>query len=118
MEAKSIAKFQRLSSRRIGLVLDQVRSNSVKKALDVLPFVEKRTAELVYKTVRSAAANLEVKAGKKLDLSKVYIKEAFANMGPGSNLRRIQPGPQGRALPYRKNMAHLTVVVSDERGGK
>ena len=77
MEAKSIAKFQRLSSRRIGVVLDQIRGTTVKKALDVLPFIEMRTSELVYKAIHSAAANLEVKAGKKLDSSKIYIKEIF-----------------------------------------
>ena len=118
MEAKSIAKFQRLSPRRISVVLDQIRGTTVKKALDVLPFIEMRTSELVFKTIHSAAANLEVKAGKKLDSSKIYIKEIFANIGPSGNLKRIQPGPQGRAMPYRKSMSHLTVVVSDEKGGK
>jgi large subunit ribosomal protein L22 len=51
-------------------------------------------------------------------MGKVYVKEAFANQGPAGNLRRIQPGPQGRAMPYRKSMSHLTVVVSDEKGGR
>ncbi len=118
MEAKSIAKFQRLSSRRVGVVLDQIRGLSVKKALEVLPFIEMRTSELVYKTIHSAAANLEVKLGAKQDMAKLYVKEAFANIGPSGNLKRIQPGPQGRAMPYRKNMSHLTVVVSDTKGGK
>ena len=118
MEAFAIAKFQRHGSRKVGLVLDQIRGKNVKTAEDMLPFIEKRTAELVYKTLHSAAANLEVKLGKKVDMSKVYIKEAFANIGPMGNLRRIQPGPQGRAMPYKKSMCHLTVVVSDEKGGR
>ncbi|WP_424245695.1 large subunit ribosomal protein L22 [Elusimicrobium posterum] len=118
MEAFAKAKFQREGSRKVNLVLDQVRKKNVQEALEVLPFIEKGTADLVYKTLHSAAANLEVKAGKKIDMSKVYIKEAFANIGPMRNLRRIQPGPQGRAMPYKKSMCHLTVVVSDEKGGR
>ncbi|MDR0291960.1 MAG: 50S ribosomal protein L22 [Elusimicrobium sp.] len=118
MEAFAIAKFQRYGSRKVGLVLDQIRGKNVKAAENVLPFIEKTTAELVYKTVHSAAANLEVKLGKKVDMGKVYIKEAYANIGPMGNLRRIQPGPQGRAMPYKKSMCHLTVVVSDEKGGR
>ncbi|WP_428897095.1 large subunit ribosomal protein L22 [Parelusimicrobium proximum] len=117
MEAFAIAKFQRHGDRKISLVLEQIRGKNIKAAQEILPFIEKRTAELVYKTLNSAAANLEVKTGTKLDLSKVYVKEAFANQGPTRNLRRIQPGPQGRAMPYRKSMSHLTVVVSDEKKG-
>ena len=106
MEACAKAKFQRYGSRRVNLVLDQIRG-----------FVAKRTADLVAKTLHSAAANLQVKAGKKLDFSHVYIKEAFANLGPSGHLRRVQPGPQGRAMPYKKSMCHLTVIVTDEKKG-
>lgn len=118
MEAFAIAKFQRIGSRKIGLVLDQIRGRDVKSVSQMLPFVEKRSADVVAKTVKSAAANLQVKLGKEVDMGKVYIKEAYANIGPSGNLRRIQPGPQGRAMPYRKAMSHLTVVVSDEKGGR
>jgi len=117
MDAFAKAKFQRYGSRKVGLVLDQIRGKTVKKAQDVLPFIEKRTADLVYKTVNSATANLGIKLGKPVDAAKVYIKEAYANIGPMGNLRRVQPGPQGRAMPYRKSMCHLTVVVSDEKKG-
>ena len=97
MEACAKAKFQRFGSRKVNLVLDQIRGKNVKAAEEVLPFVAKRTSDLVAKTLHSAAANLEVKAGKKLDFSKVFIKEAFANLGPSGHLKRVQPGPQGRS---------------------
>lgn len=117
MEACAKAKFQRFGSRKVNLVLDQMRGKSVKSAEEVLPFIAKRTADLVAKTIHSAAANLQVKAGKKLDLKTVFIKEAYANLGPSSHLRRVQPGPQGRAMPYKKSMCHLTVIVCDEKKG-
>ena len=116
-EGKAEAKFLDSGSRKVNLVLDQIRGKNVKAAEDVLPFVAKRTANVVAKTLHSAAANLEVKSGKKLDFSKVFIKEAFANLGPSSRLKRVQPGPQGRAMPYKKSMCHLTIVVTDEKKG-
>ena len=117
MEACAKAKFQRYGSRKVNLVLDQIRGKNVKAAEDVLPFIAKRTSDLVFKTLHSAAANLEVKAGKKLDMTHVFIKEAFANLGPSNHLKRVQPGPQGRAMPYKKSMCHLTVIVTDEKKG-
>ena len=65
MQAIAKAKFQRYGSRKVNLVLDQIRGKNVKAAEDVLPFIAKRTADLVAKTIHSAAANLEVKAVKK-----------------------------------------------------
>lgn len=115
MEACSKAKFQRYGSRKVGLLLDLVRGKSVKAAEGIIPFTGLRASTLVQKTILSAAANLQVKSGHKLDLAKVYIVEAYANIGPMKHLKRIQPGPQGRAMPYKRNVCHLTVFVSDER---
>ena len=117
MEACSKAKFQRYGSRKVGLLLDLVRGKSVKAAEGMIPFTGLRCSELVQKTIHSAASNLQVKSGKKLDFSKVYIKEAYANIGPMKHLKRVQPGPQGRAMPYKKSVCHVTVIVSDEKKG-
>ena len=118
MEACSKAKFQRFGSRKISFLLDLVRGKSVKASQGIIPFSGLRCSELVQKTINSAAANLGMKTGNKNpDLSKVYIKEAYANIGPMKHLKRIQPGPQGRAMPYKKSVCHLTVVVSDEKKG-
>jgi large subunit ribosomal protein L22 len=118
MEACSKAKFQRYGSRKVGLLLDLVRGKSVKQSEAIIPFSGLRSSDMVQKTINSAAANLAVKSGNKnMDLSKVYIKEAYANIGPMKHLKRIQPGPQGRAMPYKKSVCHLTVIVSDEKAG-
>ena len=46
MEACAKAKFQRYGSRKVNLVLDQIRGKNVKAAEDMLPFIAKRTADL------------------------------------------------------------------------
>ena len=73
---------------------------------------------MVKKTLHSAASNLENKLGRKVGFENIYIKEAYADKGPMKNLRRYHAGPQGRAMPYVKNSCHLTIVVTDEKGGK
>ena len=118
MEASSKAKFQRYGSRKVRFLLDLVRGKSVKASLGIVPFSGLRCSDLVQKTINSAAANLGVKTGSKNpDLSKIYIKEAYSTQGPMKHLKRIQPGPQGRAMPYKKSVCHLTVIVSDEKKG-
>ncbi len=117
MEACAKAKFQRYGSRKVAFLLDLVRNLNVKKAEEVIEFSGLRCSDMVKKTIHSAAANLQVKSGKQLDFSKLYIKEAYANIGPMKHLKRIQPGPQGRAMPYKRNVCHLTVTVSDVRKG-
>ncbi|MDR1124374.1 MAG: 50S ribosomal protein L22 [Elusimicrobiota bacterium] len=118
MEACSKAKFQRYGSRKVMFLLDLVRGKSVKASQGIVPFSGLRCCDLVQKTINSAAANLGVKTGNRTpDLAKIYIKEAYANIGPMKHLKRIQPGPQGRAMPYKKSVCHLTVIVSDEKKG-
>jgi large subunit ribosomal protein L22 len=114
MEATAYAKFQRFGRRKVGQVLDEIRGKSVRTAEAILPQVPRRASALVQKTLKSAVANLMVKAGKKLEPSQIWVKAAWSNQGPMKNLKRIQPGPMGRALPFKRKMCHLTVVVSDE----
>lgn len=118
MEAKCVSKFQRYGTRKVSQVLDQIRGKDVKTAESILPLIPRRAAELVQKAVHSAASNLQVKLGDKLDFNKIYIVEAFSDQGPMNHLRRFHAGPQGRAMPYKKSSCHLTVVVSDEKRTK
>lgn len=118
MEAKCNLKYQRYGRRKVGQLLDQIRGKSLFEAEHILVSIPMRATELVHKAVKSAGANLSVKMGKKLDLKSVWVKAAFANQGPMKFLKRVQPGPQGRAMPFKRKMCHLTVTVSDTKGGK
>jgi large subunit ribosomal protein L22 len=115
MEAVSKAKFQRFGRRKVGQVLDQIRGKDVQTAENIISAIPRGCADMVQKTLKAAAANLSVKAGKKLDPSGIWIKTAFADQGPMGQLKRMQPGPQGRALPFKRKSCHVTVVVSDSK---
>ena len=70
---------------------------------------------LVGQTLRSAVANLQVKAGKKLELSNIYVKAAWVGQGPMSQMKRVLPAPMGRAMTIKRKVCHLTMIVSDKK---
>lgn len=117
MEATAHARFQRFGARKVAQVLRELRGKPVLKAEQMLPLMPRVCAVMITKTVQSAAANLAVKAaraGKTLVPEKVYIKECWSTMGPMGHMKRVMPGPQGRANTFRRKVCHLTVTVSDE----
>ncbi|HUT85762.1 MAG TPA: uL22 family ribosomal protein [Elusimicrobiales bacterium] len=115
MDALAKAKFQRISQTKVSQLLNEVRGKNVTMAEYIAQTASKGATTLVVKTINSAAANLSIKLGKKLNPDEVWIKRAYADRGPMRNLQRIRPGPQGRAMPFRRKMCHLTIIVSDNR---
>jgi large subunit ribosomal protein L22 len=112
MEARSIAKYIRISPRKVRQVVNLVRGRSVEEAINLLHFTPKAGSDPVEKTLRSAVANAMNKdANSKLNPEDLFIKEIKVDEGP--TMRRYRPGPMGRAHIIRKRMCHITVVVSD-----
>ena len=117
MEAIAHARFQRFGTRKVAQTLKEIRGKSVLEAEQILPMIPRVAGTMIAKTVRSAAANLTIKAnraGKTLVPEKVYIKECWSDMGPMGHMKRVMPAPMGRANTFRRKVCHLTVVVSDE----
>jgi large subunit ribosomal protein L22 len=117
MEATAYSRFQRYGTRKVTQVLREIRGKSVLMAEEILPMVPRACAVMVEKTVKSAAANLAIKAaraGRTLVPGNVYIKECYSSMGPMGQLKRVMPAPQGRANTFKRKACHLTVIVSDQ----
>ncbi|MFH1725832.1 MAG: uL22 family ribosomal protein [Elusimicrobiota bacterium] len=113
MEAIAHAKFQRCGARKVAQVLDQIRGRSVERAEKILPLVQRRATRLVTMTLRSAKANLQVKAGKKLGPAGMWVRRAWVGQGPMGHMKRVMPAPMGRAMIFKRKVCHLTVVVAD-----
>ena len=111
MEAKAINRFIGSSPRKMRLVIDLIRGESVDKAIEILHFSPKHSSKDAEKTLRSAVSNLMNKdETTRVEPSDLFVKEAFVNVGP--TLKRISPAPQGRAYRIRKRSCHLTIVVA------
>lgn len=111
MEARAVARYIRMSPRKARQVVDLVRGKAVEVALNLLHFTPKKAARAVEQTVRSAAANWDIKEGNKGVHEELFIKEIFVDGGIA--FKRVLPMPRGSAGRVRKRFSHITVVVSD-----
>jgi large subunit ribosomal protein L22 len=118
MEAKCKLRYQRFGRRKVAQLLDAVRGKSVYEAHYILESLPRIATDIVDKAIKSAGANLSVKLGKKLDLKTIWVTEASADQGPMKMLKRVQPGPQGRAMPFKRTMCHINVTVADTKERK
>lgn len=109
MEAKAIAKYVRMSSMKIGVVLDLIRGKNVNEAFAILQYTPKDAAEVVNKVLKSAVANAENNLN--LDKTRLFVAEAYACAGP--TLKRFRPHAQGRAFRIKKRTSHITLIVKE-----
>ncbi|NPD44349.1 MULTISPECIES: 50S ribosomal protein L22 [unclassified Lentimicrobium] len=114
-EAKKQVAFAKLnncptSPRKMRLVADLVRGESVEKSLYILKHSPKEASNRLYKVLLSAVSNWQAKnTEERMEDANLYVKEVYVDSG--RQLKRIQPAPQGRAHRVRKRSNHVTVVV-------
>ena len=111
MRTQAIARFVRVSPRKAGLVLSQIRGKPVGEALAILRYTPRAAARLIEKVLRSAVANAEHNHQVR-DLDVLRVVRATADAGP--SLKRVQPRAMGRAFFIKHRTSHLTVGVTDE----
>ena len=107
MQATAHTQYTRISSRKVGQVLDLIRGKQVDDAVRILRFAPKAAAPIIHKALRAACAN----AGRLNNLSGLFVREAFANQGPP--LKRIRAFAMGRAFLYKRKTCHITLTVGD-----
>jgi large subunit ribosomal protein L22 len=113
VEARAIAKYIRISPRKVRQVVDLIRGKKVEEALAILRYTPKRASEAVTKVVKSAAANAE--NNLQMNRDELFVTACFVDQGP--TLKRYQPRAMGRADVLRKRTSHITVVVGDKKEG-
>jgi large subunit ribosomal protein L22 len=109
-EAQAIYKYARISSRKIKIVLDLIRGKGLNEIYGILKFTPKAASPILYKLVKSAAANAE---NKNLDIDSLFLAEGLVTQGP--TLKRIMPRAQGRAARIHKRTSHITVVLREKK---
>jgi len=110
MEVKAVAKYQRVSPRKVRLVADLIKGKSAEEAISILEHLSKGSAQTIGRVVRSAVANAENNFN--LTLENLYVKNALADEGP--RMKRVWMRGRGRRDIKLHRTCHITVVV-DER---
>ena len=117
MEATAKLKHLKGSPRKARLVIDLIRGRNVSQALNILKFTDKRAADPIAQTLRSAIANATFLAEKQniaIDPDDLFVKTCFVDMGAHKNRRRMRPAPQGRAYREQRHYCHITIHVSSD----
>ncbi|MBV9242156.1 MAG: 50S ribosomal protein L22 [Acidobacteria bacterium] len=119
MEAVAKLKHLKGSPRKARLVIDLIRGENVSRALSILKFTDKRSADPIAQCLNSAIANATYKAEQQniaIDPDDLWVKTCFVDMGAHKNRRRMRPAPQGRAYREQRHYCHITIeVTSDEK---
>jgi large subunit ribosomal protein L22 len=117
MEAIAKTRHLKGSPRKARLVIDLIRGRNVSQALAILKFTDKRAADPIEKTLRSAIANATFMAEKQniaVDPDDLFVKTCFVDMGAHKNRSRMRPAPQGRAFREHRHYCHITIMVSSD----
>jgi large subunit ribosomal protein L22 len=110
MATSATLKFVRISPQKSRLVADQIRGQSVEKALNILTFSNKKSASIIKKVLESAIANAEHNDGA--DIDELKVSRIFVNQGP--TLKRLRPRARGRADRLLKPTSHITITVEEQ----
>lgn len=110
MEAKAILNYTRISPRKVGIVLDLIRNKPVDLADAILQHTPKAACRDLQKLLKSAIANAE--NNYNMEKSSLYVAQCFVT--PGPTLKRMRPGPHGRAFRILKRTSHVTIVVKEK----
>lgn len=110
MDVKAVARYVRISPRKVRPVVALIKGKAVDEALAVLQFTPNRAARAVAKVVKSAAANAE----NNLELARNTLRVSRAFVDSGPSVRRMHARARGRADVVKKRSSHITVVVQGE----
>jgi len=108
--ATAKVSFIRITPRKVGLIADEVRGKGINEALNYLKFSpRKRTALIIYKLLKSAAANATQKGT--VDVDTLFVKQILVGKGP--TLKRFRPRAKGSAFPINKYSSHVSVTLGE-----
>ena len=105
----AIAKYIRITSDKVGIVLDLIRGKTYEEAVAILNFTNKSASPVILKVLNSAAANAE----NNLNISKdkLVVGECWAT--PGPTLKRMMPRARGSANRILKRTSHIRIILNE-----
>lgn len=106
--AKAVAKYIRISPRKVRGVINTIRRQPAVRAFAILMTVKKKAARLAEKVLKSAVANAKVLG---LDETRLYVSDVRADGGP--SMKRFMSRSMGRADRIIKRTTHLSLKVTE-----
>lgn len=108
-QGKVIAKYIRVSPRKMRIVIDLIKGKNLDEAYAILMYTPKAASPILTKALKSAESNAVNNNGLSRDI--LYVADAYANQGPV--LKRFMPRARGSAARINKRTSHVTVVLKE-----
>ena len=108
MEANAKVTFVRIAPRKVKIVLNLIRNKPCEEAIAILKYTPKAACEPLYKLLKSAMANAEM---KNMDVTRRYVAACSVDQGP--TLKRIRARDKGRAYRINKKTSHINITLKE-----
>ncbi|MEN9811898.1 MAG: 50S ribosomal protein L22 [Opitutia bacterium Tous-C8FEB] len=109
MEVQALTRYARMSPKKMREVARTIQGRPATEAVEFLSLVPRKSARLIAKTLKSAIANAE--NNRNLSADSLTVRSAVIENGPV--LKRFKAGARGTAMPRRKKMSHIRIILSD-----
>ena len=107
---QATAKYLRISSSKVMIVLDLIRGKKYEEAVAILINTNKSASPLILKVLNSAAANAENNLNMPKD--NLFVAECWAMQGP--TYKRMMPRAKGRGDRILKRTSHIRVILDEK----
>ena len=114
MEVQALTRFARMSPKKMREVAREIQGLPAPQAVELLTLIPRKSARLIVKTLKSAIANAE--NNNNLSSDNLVVASAVIETGPV--LKRFKAGARGSAMPRRKKMSHIRIVLSEAAATK
>ena len=111
MEVQALTRYAHMSPKKVREVARTIQGRRADLALDYLNLIPRKSARLIAKTLKSAIANSENDQKRNIPADRLTVRSAIVENGPV--LKRFKAGARGSAMPRRKKMSHIRIVLSD-----
>src|SRR5258708_39323737 len=111
MEVQALTRYARMSPKKVREVAREIQGRPVIEATELLTLIPRKSARLIAKTLKSAVANAE--NNNNVSADNLIVLRALVENGPV--LKRFKAGARGTAMPRRKKMSRIRIVLSDAK---
>src|SRR5436853_2739239 len=109
MEYTAKHRFADMSARKVRPFATLIRGRRADEALELLRFLQNKSARLLEQVLRSALGNAEDKGAR--DIDDLVVTDSRIDGGP--MMKRIQPRARGTAYPIKRRYSHIHLTLSD-----
>lgn len=110
MQSITYSQNLKITPKKLRFLLAEIKKLKPVDALNYLMYTPRRSAEILYKVIKSALAS-----GKNvLKIDEKMLRFKYLSVEEGQKLKRFRPGGRGTARPILRRFAHIKIILEAE----